>query len=91
MIYLHFLLNISKTDIYFLLMYVSIVVKMDNFHLFEVILKFLFHAWEVIDSEIYKQHYYFSYMYACVNVVVHFVMDLITMIHHKKHTCLQTI
>jgi hypothetical protein len=67
MIYLHFLLNISKTDIYFLLMYVSIVVKMDNFHLFEVILKFLFHAWEVIDSEIYKQHYYFL---TCMHVLM---------------------
>jgi hypothetical protein len=33
---------------------------------------------------------FFSYMYVCVNVVVHFVMSLVTMIHHKKYTCLQT-
>jgi hypothetical protein len=41
-------------------------------------------------NEIYKQHEFFSYMYMCVNVVVHFVMGLVTMIHHKKYTCLQT-
>jgi len=63
-------------------------VKMDNSHLFEC---FLFHAWEVMDNEIYKQHCFFSYMYTCVDVVMHFAMDLVTMIHHKKYTCLQTI
>jgi hypothetical protein len=41
-------------------------------------------------NEIYK-HGFFSYMYVCVDVVVHFVMGLVTMIHHKKYTCLQTI
>jgi cell division protein FtsN len=34
---------------------------------------------------------FFSYMYVYVGVVVHFVMGLVTMIHHKKYTCLQTI
>jgi hypothetical protein len=41
-------------------------------------------------NENYKQHNFFSYMYVCVNVVVHFVMALVTMIHHKKYTSLQT-
>jgi predicted neutral ceramidase superfamily lipid hydrolase len=41
-------------------------------------------------NEIYKQHGFF-YMCVCVNVVVHFVMGLVTMIHHKKYTCLQII
>jgi len=42
-------------------------------------------------NEIYKQHGLFFYMYMCVDVVVHFVMSLVTMIHHKKYTCLQTV
>jgi len=33
----------------------------------------------------------FSYIYTCVDVVVHFAIDLVTMIYHKKCTCLQTI
>jgi hypothetical protein len=33
---------------------------------------------------------FFSYMYMCVDVVVHFVMGLVTMICHNKYTCLQT-
>jgi hypothetical protein len=41
-------------------------------------------------NEIYKQRGFF-YMYMCVNVVVHFVRSLVTMIHHKKYTCLQII
>ncbi len=40
-------------------------------------------------NEIHKQHGFF-YMYMCVNVVVHFVMGLVTMIHHKKYAYLQT-
>jgi hypothetical protein len=28
------------------------------------------------------------YMYVCVDVVMHFVMDLIIMIQHKKYICL---
>jgi hypothetical protein len=44
-----------------------------------------------MDNEICKQHCFFSYMYTCVDVVVHFAMDLVTMIYHKKCTCLQTI
>ncbi len=42
-------------------------------------------------NEIYKQHGFFSYMYVCVDLVVHFVMGLVTMIHHKKYRCLQTV
>ncbi len=53
MIYLDFLLNFSKIEIYFLLVYGGIVVKMDNSHLFEMYLKFLFHAWAKMDNEIY--------------------------------------
>jgi fluoride ion exporter CrcB/FEX len=34
---------------------------------------------------------FFPYMYVCVNVVMHFVMGLVTMIHHKKYTCLQIV
>jgi len=34
---------------------------------------------------------YFFYIYTCVDVVVHFAIDLVTMIYHKKCTCLQTI
>jgi hypothetical protein len=41
-------------------------------------------------NEIYKQHGFF-YMYVCFDVVMHFVMSLVTMIHHKKYTCLQII
>jgi hypothetical protein len=33
------------------------------------------------------KHGFFSYMYMCIDVVVHFVMGLIIMIHHKKFTC----
>jgi hypothetical protein len=38
-----------------------------------------------------KQYGFFSYMYMCVDVVVHFVMGLLIMIHHKKYTCLQIV
>jgi len=41
-------------------------------------------------NQIYKQHDFFSYMYVCVDVV-HFVMGLVKLIHHKKYTCLHTI
>jgi len=40
-----------------------------------------------MDNEIYNQHDFF-YIYVCVYVVVHFIMGLVTMIHHKKSTCL---
>jgi hypothetical protein len=74
-----------------LLVYGSTVVKMDNFHIFEVVLNFLFHTWEVMDNEIYKQHCFFFYMYVCVDLIVHFIVDLVTMIHHNKYICLQTV
>jgi hypothetical protein len=44
MIYHHFILNILNFEIFCFLLYGRIVVKMDNFHLFEKVLKFLFHA-----------------------------------------------
>jgi hypothetical protein len=59
MIYLHFFSNILKIKIYFLLVYGGIVVKIGISHLFEMVLKCLFHAWEVMDNEIYKQHCFF--------------------------------
>jgi hypothetical protein len=65
----------------------GIVVKMDNFHLFEKILKFLFHTKEAMGNEIYEQHGFFL-TYNCVDVVMCFIMGLVTMIHHKKYTCL---
>ncbi len=34
-------------------------------------------------NEIYKQHDLFSYMYVCVDVVVHFTMNLVIMIHQE--------
>jgi hypothetical protein len=42
-------------------------------------------------NEIYKSHGFFLYMYVYVDVVGHFAMNLVTMIYHKKYTCLQTI
>jgi hypothetical protein len=39
-----------------------------------------------MDNEIYKQHDLFSYMYVCVDVVVHFTMSLVTMIHQELPT-----
>jgi len=44
MIYHHFILNLLEIEIFCLLMFGSIIVKMDNFHLFENVLKFWFHA-----------------------------------------------
>jgi hypothetical protein len=43
MIYHHFF-NIFKIEIFCLLLYGCIVVKMDHFHLFKEVFKFLFHA-----------------------------------------------
>jgi len=70
MMYHHFLLNLFKIEIFFLLVFGNIIVEMDNFHLFEEVLRFLFHS---MGNEIYKQHDFF-YIYVCVNVVVHFVI-----------------
>jgi hypothetical protein len=42
--YNHFLLNLLKIEVFCLLVFKGIVVKMDNFHLFEEVLKFLFHT-----------------------------------------------
>jgi len=90
MIYHHFFKNLSKIEIFCLFMYGSIIVKMDNFHLFEEVPKFLFHVQVAMGNEIYKQHGFFLHV-RVVNVVVHFVMGLVIIIHHKKYTCLQTI
>jgi hypothetical protein len=56
-----------------------------------LIFKGLFHAWEGMGDEIYKQHDFSSYMYSCVDVVGHFLMNLVTMIHHNKCTYLQIV
>ncbi len=70
-------------------MYGSIVVKVDKSHLFEKVINFCFT--EAMGNEIYKQHGFFFYMYMCVDSIVHFVMVLVTMIYHKKYTCLQIV
>jgi hypothetical protein len=44
MIYHYFLLNLLNIEIFCLLVVGGVVMKMDNFHLFEEVLKFLFHA-----------------------------------------------
>jgi hypothetical protein len=44
MIYHYFFKNPLEIEIFFLLVYGGIVVKMGNFRLFEKVLKFLFHA-----------------------------------------------
>jgi hypothetical protein len=44
MIYHHFFKNILKIEIFCLLVFGNIIVKMDHFHLFEEVLNFLFHA-----------------------------------------------
>jgi len=48
MIKLHFLLNLSNIE---------------NIYLFQEVLRFLFHTWEAMGNEIYKQHGFLSYMY----------------------------
>jgi hypothetical protein len=64
MIYHHFFLKF-KNEIFFLLVFGVIIVKMDNFHLFQEVLNFLFHAFEAMGNEIYKQHGFFL-TYMCV-------------------------
>jgi hypothetical protein len=39
-----------------------------------MVLILLFYSWDVKDNGIYEQHEFFSYMFECVDVVVHFVM-----------------
>jgi hypothetical protein len=56
---IHLFLNLSKIEIYFLLVYGGIIMKINNSHLFEVVIDFLFHAWKVMDNEIYKEHGFF--------------------------------
>jgi hypothetical protein len=65
-------------------------VKMDKFHLFEQVFKFCFmdkRQWVMK----FTNNIFFSYIYVCVDIVVHFVMGLVTMIHHKKYTCVPII
>jgi hypothetical protein len=35
--------------------------------------------------------FFFSYMYACVNVILHFALGLVTMINYKKYTHVQIV
>jgi hypothetical protein len=54
-------------------MFGGIVVKMDNFHSFEEVLKFLFHAQEAMGDEIHKQHGFFflhGHMCSCTCVLM---------------------
>jgi hypothetical protein len=51
--YLDFFFNFSNIEKKNWLVYGGIVVKMDNSHLFEMVLKFLFQAWVEMDNEIY--------------------------------------
>jgi hypothetical protein len=44
MIYNHFLLNLLKIGIFFLLLFGGPIVKMNHFNLFEEVLKFLFYT-----------------------------------------------
>jgi hypothetical protein len=44
MIYHHFFKNLLKIEIFWLIVYGAIVVKMANFHLFEKVLNFFFHT-----------------------------------------------
>jgi hypothetical protein len=69
MIYCHYFKNILKIEIYILLVYVNILLKMDYSHLFQKVLIFLFHAWEVMDNEIYKLHN-MTFIFICVCVCV---------------------
>jgi len=39
--------------------------KMDDFHLFKNVLRFLFYTWEAMGNEIYKQHDFFLHVYVC--------------------------
>jgi hypothetical protein len=55
----YFVSNLLKIKIFCLLVFGGIVVKTDNFHLFEKILKFLFHANEAMGNEIYEQYDFF--------------------------------
>jgi hypothetical protein len=48
-----------KIEIFCLLVFGCIVVKMVNFHLFEKVLKFLFHAMEAMGNEIFKNMVFF--------------------------------
>jgi hypothetical protein len=65
MIYHHFFKNLLKIEIISLLSFGSIVMKMDNFHLFEKVLNFLFHTQETMGNEIYKQHDFFLHVCVC--------------------------
>jgi hypothetical protein len=44
-----------------------------------------------IGNKIYKEHEFFSYMNACVDVIGHFVLNLVTLIHDKKCTYLSIV
>ncbi len=77
-------------------MYVSIVLKMDNFHEFQEflnqkVLGFLFHTLEAMGNKTYEQHGFSFYMYMCVDVVGNFAMDLVIMMFHNKCTYLQIV
>jgi hypothetical protein len=69
----HLLLNPSNIEISCLIIYLSIVLKIDKCHWFLKVQGFFFHAWEAMGNEIFK-HDFFSHMYMCVDVVRHLVI-----------------
>jgi len=69
-------------------MFINIVLKMDKSNSFQKVLGVLFHAQETMGNEIYKSYGFYCCMYTYVDIVGHFAMNLVTMIHHKKYTFL---
>ncbi len=61
---------------------------MDKSNSFQKVLGVLFHAQETMGNEIYKSYGFYCCMYTYVDIVGHFAMNLVTMIHHKKYTFL---
>jgi hypothetical protein len=66
-------------------MHETIVVKMDNSDLLNGFKKCFIKGRHLIMKSI---NMVFFYMYACIDIVVHFAMDSIIMKHHKQYTCL---
>lgn len=57
---------------------------MDKSKSFQTVLGLLFHAQETMGNEINKSYGYYCCIYTYVDIVGHFAMKLVTMIHHKK-------
>jgi hypothetical protein len=68
MIYYHFF-NFSKIKIFCLLVYGGIIMKMDDSHLVEKVLKFLFHAKEAMGNESTNNMVFFL-TFTCVLILL---------------------